>query len=556
MMPEEAKLPTRDTDDSWVDNEWLAGLGRRLGGDIEVAREGSARRTYIGCAALVAYSAFLVYQTLHHRGQAGIADVPIWGLQDSHRLLQWIGRLVLVHVRAFLYFVPVGFVVAIVIPQGSRRVRRLPVNIGALAAGCAVTVLARAIEIGRSWHLAAAVGLVLPLLGCLFGAWMGATWRRGWRARLWFVPKAALLALLPALLAWGLSLGSPDRKAKVSLTQDSASLSASVGMPLGATAPRYLNMVIAGSAGVDAGILRLNVDRCKLGAMEVPRWLFHPLVPVVTSFLSHDRRSKPFLEATRWMAIEPQVMEVTYGPVHLPAGFREDLFGPAIVGEDVLASTRAQIEHLLAVVDGLPQSPPGFGTCMETVFTLARERSATRNPVVENQAGIFALGIVLGHPRVEEFVGDVHAGSEDNTAQRILGRVTLRGRSDWTRHFWVSAAIVILSNVAVSDAAGLLKEELDADTGGSGFSFSDLLADRAGTTFAVCATRDETAARAMQDRLAGGFRVEEFFPPADDLPEGLSDAELQRRYGSVGGQAYRRLTAEMERRIAGCAAYR
>ena len=120
----------------------------------------------------------------------------------------------------------------------------------------------------------------------------------------------------------------------------------------------------------------------------------------------------------------------------------------------------------------------------------------------------------------------------------------------------MSAAIAILSNVAVSDAAGLLKEELDADTGGSGFSFADLLADRAGTTFAICATRDEAAARAMQDRLARGFRVEEFFPPADDLPEGISDAELQRRYGGVGGQAYRHLIEEMERRIAGCAAYR
>jgi len=108
----------------------------------------------------------------------------------------------------------------------------------------------------------------------------------------------------------------------------------------------------------------------------------------------------------------------------------------------------------------------------------------------------------------------------------------------------------------VSDAAGLLKEELDADIGGSGFSFADLLADRAGTTFADWATRDEATARAMQDRLASGFRVEEFFPPAADLPEGIPDAELQSRYGGVGGEDYRHLIEEIERRIAACAAYR
>jgi len=611
------RLPAREIEDRWVDNEWLAELGwRGLDLDARAVKAGSGRRKYIGGAALAAYSLLLVCQSIRHQGATGMADVPIWDLQDSHRLLQWMGELVLMSFQEFLYFVPVGLAAAIVVPHGSARLRRLPISIGALAIGCAVAVLVHAVQIGRSWHLAAMAGLILPLLSCLFGTWMGATWLRGRRACLWFVPKVALLVLLGALgagvllwlslertplpfeaarvtseekrrlvslirshsprsldegrtdtlrltehdinvlLAWGLSLGSPNRKAQVSLTPDSASLSVSVGVPLGTREARYLNMTVAGGAGVEDGVLRMDVDQCRLGAVAVPRWLVRPLVPVVVSFLSHDRRSKPFLEATHAMAIGPHSMEVTYGPVRLPPGFREDLFGPAVVGEDVLASIQAQVEHLLAVVEDLPHSPPSFGTCMETVFTLARERSVARDPVIENQAGIFALGILLGHPRIEEFVGEVHAGSERDAARQALSRVALRGRLDWTRHFWVSAAIAVLSNVAVSDAAGLLKEELDADTDGSGFSFSDLLADRAGTTFAICATRDEAAARAMQERLAGGFRVEEFFPPAEDLPEGISDAQLQRRYGGVGGQAYRQLIEEMERRIAGCAAYR
>jgi hypothetical protein len=113
----------------------------------------------------------------------------------------------------------------------------------------------------------------------------------------------------------------------------------------------------------------------------------------------------------------------------------------------------------------------------------------------------------------------------------------------------------VLSDGA-SDAAGLLKEELDADRGGSGFSFGDLLADRAGTTFAVRATRDNVSARIIQERIARGFRVDEFFPQAADLPEGIPDAELQSHYGGVGGQAYNRLIDEIEQRIAACAAYR
>jgi hypothetical protein len=131
----------------------------------------------------------------------------------------------------------------------------------------------------------------------------------------------------------------------------------------------------------------------------------------------------------------------------------------------------------------------------------------------------------------------------------------VRGRGDWARHFAVSGALTVLSAVAPSDAVGLLKEELDAD-GGSGFSFGDLLADRAGTTFADVATRDDASALRVQQRLAGGFRVDDFFPPAADLPEGIADAELQSRYGGVGGPLYRQQTAEIERRLATCAAYR
>jgi hypothetical protein len=82
------------------------------------------------------------------------------------------------------------------------------------------------------------------------------------------------------------------------------------------------------------------------------------------------------------------------------------------------------------------------------------------------------------------------------------------------------------------------------------------MADRSGTTFAEVATRDEASALRMQERLAGGFKLDDYFPPAADLPEGIPDAELQSRYGGVGGPLFRTTLAELERRLAGCAAYR
>jgi hypothetical protein len=330
-----------------------------------------------------------------------------------------------------------------------------------------------------------------------------------------------------------------------------------VGVPLGKGKVRYLNLAVAGRVYAEPKILTLHLDQCQLGPLDMPPRLLNTLSPVISSGLGRWRLSRPFVEATQDITIQPGSLEVTYGRVHLqPHGFREEIFGSEALGEEILAATRAQVNYLLTLVSQTADKPPEFGQCLETVFALARARSADRDPVIENRGAIFALGMLLGHRRFEEFLGSVRVGSQYHAAQRTLRRVTLRGRSDWTRHFCLSAAICLLSDDVVSDAAGLLKEELDAGAGGSGFSFTDLLADQAGTTFATLAVRDTTTARALQNRLARGFEVDDFFPEAADLPEGIPDAELQSRYGGVGGEGYRRIMAEIERRLADCPGFR
>lgn len=573
------------------------------------------RRRYLAWIILAVYSLLLGYRAWQHGAGGGIVALGLWELQDSNRLLAWGNGVLLAALWEFVCFIPVGFVAAIVAPRGSGRFRRFLIRLSAMSMAGAIAVLVYLAGFVGSERPAVA-GLVFPLLGCFFGVWMGATWLRGRRACLWFVPKVALSIVLAAvllgipvwlsldraplsfeaaqvtsaekrrlvdllhgknplalddnetctlrltehdlnvLLSWGLSLGSSARKAGVGLALGSAGLQASVGVPLGQTRSRYLNLELAGGAGIQGGALRLRVNQCRLGCMEVPRRFLDALSSAAATRLGLDRRWKPFLDATREMRIEPAFVELTYGRVRLPPELRRELFGPTAANEEVLASTQAQIDHLLAVIKPLRPVQRTFGLCFETVFTLARERSVGRDAIKENQAGIFALGILLGHPRIEQILGLTGAGDGRTFIRHGLIPVVLRGRSDWPRHFCVSAVLAVLSDETVSGAAGLLKEELDGDIGGSGFSFSDLLADRAGTTFAIQATRDEASARAVQERLAGGFRLDEFFPPAADLPEGIPDARLQSEYGGVGGEGYLRLIEEIERRVTACAAYR
>jgi hypothetical protein len=280
------------------------------------------------------------------------------------------------------------------------------------------------------------------------------------------------------------------------------------------------------------------------------RWLG----PVIGVLVQAERRARPVLAGVQSLEISPGRATLVYRRMELPPGLLARFIWGTGSNEAMRLAVRSHVERLLEAAPRLPRGEPRLGAAVEVAFARARERSAASPPVLENRAALLALGILLGHRRLEDFVGPV-MDERDWRWAAPLARTTLRGREDWTKHFFVSAALTVLSAQAPSDAIGVFKEELDAG-GGSGFSFGDLLADRAGTTFALVATRDAAAARTLQERLAAGFRVDDFFPEAADLPENIQAAELEARYGGVGGRLFRQYAAEVERRLWSCAAYR
>ncbi len=81
-------------------------------------------------------------------------------------------------------------------------------------------------------------------------------------------------------------------------------------------------------------------------------------------------------------------------------------------------------------------------------------------------------------------------------------------------------------------------------------------ADRAGSRLGEIATRSRASALKLQQRLANVQDARAFFPLVHDLPEFMSQAEFQRRFGGVGQPEYRRMIAQIEARIAGLVVYR
>ena len=573
-------------------------------------------RAWPAVVALIAYSALLIYLAAERTNETAPGGISLLRLQSLGEAYDWIVNWSQRALLDIVRFIPVGFLLPLAFPRVERRSGRFFfVAVPALFISIVLSGVILGFEFGYPWQMPGSLDMILPALGCVLGIWMGMSWLQGPASLFMVLPKLAFAAIvagsallilfflateptplpfeardvtpaekrellrlfrqggqvvderdaterftlsqrsIDSLLAWALSLGPGEKKAKAELGPGNGSLYVSVGLPVGAEETRYVNWTTGVQGGVENGDLDLRVNAMTLGRLDAPGWLLNFFSPLVKTTVSHDRRIKPLLDATDELSVSPEHIEVFYTNVDLPRELLPYLLAGTNTNEDVREATRAQIEHLADEAGGFPRGDAGAGACLETAFAFARNRSAAGGSVAENTGAIFALGIVLGHPGLENFIGPVASDRLILRTRDALGDVTIRGRSDWPKHFFLSAGLAALSSEELSDAAGVLKEELDAREGGSGFSFADLLADRTGTTFALTAIRDEASATAVQERLATGFNLEDFVPEADGLPEDLPESEFQSKYGGVGGSEYNRIAAEIERRIKACPAY-
>jgi hypothetical protein len=125
--------------------------------------------------------------------------------------------------------------------------------------------------------------------------------------------------------------------------------------------------------------------------------------------------------------------------------------------------------------------------------------------------------------------------------------LSLLGRRDFAEHFTISAALSINGGSQLANAIGLFKEEEDAAKG-SGFSFTDLAADRAGVRLGNLAT--DNAAMRVRQQLAAARNDADLVPDFRDLPEFMPQAEFDRRFGPVGSARYQKIIDLIDARLA------
>ncbi len=152
---------------------------------------------------------------------------------------------------------------------------------------------------------------------------------------------------------------------------------------------------------------------------------------------------------------------------------------------------------------------------LKPLFKLAYQRSTLENAIEENK-----LAILAANNYVNNYKTLLSSASKPTTEKYYS--TFLYKRIDLAQHFIGSAAITASVNGQVAQAVGEEKELNDAQ-GGSGFSFIDLAADKAGTRFGEMATSSPENARKIQKAMSGIKDYSDFMPDPRDLPEHMNE---------------------------------
>jgi hypothetical protein len=280
------------------------------------------------------------------------------------------------------------------------------------------------------------------------------------------------------------------------------------------------------------------LERLQVGRVPVPSGLARWLLVQGIAHYGVTEQVQTVVGMVQRITLQPNEVVLDY--VWRPDGLRTVMMPPADQQR-----LRAYVERLAPLVRK-GHEPVPLASLLPPLFDLARGRAdaaggSDEAAAQENRSALIALALYATGQSPSRFVQEARQWTKP-----LPRPVLLRGREDFAMHFLVSAVLAAEGGGRLADAIGLYKEISDS-RGGSGFSFNDIAADRAGTRFGQIAVRDP---RRLQAGLSKGVTDDDFMPGVADLPEFLSEAEFKATYGEIGAPAYERMQAEIERRVA------
>jgi hypothetical protein len=168
------------------------------------------------------------------------------------------------------------------------------------------------------------------------------------------------------------------------------------------------------------------------------------------------------------------------------------------------------------------------------------------NAEEHNGAVFVALSLAVAGEQTERLIP--HGGELRKKCPIEDQPMLLQGRGDLAKHWALSAALTSVLGPDAANSLGEWKELQDSLPDGSGFSFVDLAADRAGVQTARSAIAPSTAVTAAEELSRA---TDEYMLPNALVraPEGLSEAAFVDRFGSLDETGYRKAVSHIDQTL-------
>lgn len=322
-------------------------------------------------------------------------------------------------------------------------------------------------------------------------------------------------------------------RAQVKLADQQALVQLSIPLPKNIT-EGYLNL--------DTTVIQTKgfpeFESVRIGQVRLPDFITRFVTTQLIHWLRKIHEFGAALDTIKFVRMSPTQLSVTY---HWDNSYSKEDVSISILDE--AAQARVQRYHSLLVRNSQTRKSRNISLSqvMAPLLNLAKQQKG--DAVAENRALILATTFhVLGFS-IKQLIPKAA-----NWPRPVRKIVNLDGRNDLAKHFIVSAAITAYADTILSDAIGLYKELEDARSG-SGFSFNDIAADRAGTRFGEEATANQSSARRIQMLGSLNLKDTDMMPAWSDLPEFMSEPVFKKRFGSIYTSSYRDMMDKIEGRI-------
>ena len=353
------------------------------------------------------------------------------------------------------------------------------------------------------------------------------------------------------MLDHALATQSRKIRTEVDLHSGSADMRLTVILPKNPVGS-YLNISMVLIPKLDS----IQIHELHIGEITLPGWLIHYATPYLVHYFQKRTEFQTTFEAfhavKEILLLEDRLALVFQWRENLASRLKTRARGFIVSNADrerIFAYYRS-ISTFANSVRGSSESLARF---LQPLFQLAVERTRmTGNAEAENEALILSAACYIMGKNPYEILDEK---SERRIPKARSLDITLMKRNDLPKHYLISAAIAVAADSGLSNMIGLSKE-IEDSRGGTGFSFADLAADRAGIRMGELATASPQQAETLQKRMSSVRGETDFMPRIDRLPEGITDIEFQKKYRDSNSSAFRRVEEEINNRLTSCRVFR